>query len=141
VIESEVMLHPSKSDHYAAQSMPGGRICPPGGQGTRPSAVLAVLFAGWLAAGDLRAESLARDYFAHAHEAGTVTNVTVDAVSPGLPPFWGVKISGDVTEAGATTPAYRSTMRLWIEPLSGFVPENGAGQGRPPERARLKVRE
>jgi hypothetical protein len=89
--------------------------------------VLAVLFAGWLAAGDLRAESLARDYFAHAHGTGTVTNVTVDAVAPGLPPFWEVKISGDVTEAGATTPAYRSNMRLWIEPLSGFVLENGAG--------------
>jgi hypothetical protein len=53
--------------------------------------------------------------------------MTIDAASPGLPPFWEVNISGDVIEAGATTPAYRSNMRLWIEPLSGFVLENGAG--------------
>ena len=89
--------------------------------------VLAVLFASWLFAGNLRAESLARDYFEHSHGTGTVTNVTIDAVSPGVPPFWEVRISGDVIEAGATTPVYRLYMRLWVEPISGYIFVNGAG--------------
>jgi hypothetical protein len=93
----------------------------------RAAVVLAVLFAGWLFVGNLRAEGLARDYFAHGHGTATVTNVTVDAISPAVPPFWEVDISGDVIEAGGTTPAYRSAMRLWVEPFTGVVFMNGSG--------------
>jgi hypothetical protein len=89
--------------------------------------VLAVLFGSWLIAGNLRVASLARDYFEHSHGTGTVTNVTIDAMSPGVPPFWEVRISGDVIEAGATTPVYRLYMRLWVEPISGYIFVNGAG--------------
>lgn len=91
------------------------------------SLVIAVVSGGWLLAGDLRAESLARDYFSHAHGAATVANVSVESVSPAIPPFWAVRIGGDVIEAGTTTPAYRSYMTLWVEPFTGFVFVNGAG--------------
>jgi len=62
--------------------------------------VLAVILCVWLVAGNLRAEALARDYFAHAHGGASVANVEVDGVAPALPPFWQVEVRGDVIEPG-----------------------------------------
>jgi hypothetical protein len=77
----------------------------------RVLAVLAVLLAGWLVIGVLRAGTVARDFFAHAHGTGaTVVNVGVEIEAPAIPPFWVVSISGDVIEAGRTSPGYRSAM-------------------------------
>lgn len=82
----------------------------------------------WLAAGHLRATAIAGDYFVRAHGAGaSVTNVQVEGAGPAIPPFWSVTISGDVIEAGRTTPAYTSHMILWVEPVTGWVFVNGAG--------------
>jgi hypothetical protein len=90
--------------------------------------VLAVLLAGWLVMGVLRSEAVARDYFAYAHGAGaTVVNVGVQFQAPVIPPFWVVSISGDVIEAGRTSPVYRSAMLLVVEPFTGSVIVFGAG--------------
>ncbi len=90
--------------------------------------VFAVLVAVWLAAGIWRAETVARGYFATAHgEGATVANVQVEGSGPAIPPIWSVTISGDVMEAGKTTPSYRSAMILWVEPIAGWVMVNGAG--------------
>ena len=90
--------------------------------------ILAVLLAGWLVIGVLRAGTVARDYFAHAHGTGaTVVNVGVEIEAPDIPPFWVVSISGDVIEAGRTSPAYRSAMLLVVEPFTGSVIVFGAG--------------
>jgi hypothetical protein len=89
--------------------------------------VIAVLFAGWLVAGNLRTNGLAREYFLAHHGDSTVSNVTIDAESPWMPPFWSVRISGDVTEPGSAPVAYRSYMWLLIEPITGSVVLNGAG--------------
>jgi hypothetical protein len=90
--------------------------------------VLAVLLAGWLVMGVLRSEAVARDYFAHAHGAGaTVVNVGVQFAAPAIPPFWVVSISGEVIEAGGTSPVYRSAMLLVVEPVTGWVIVFGAG--------------
>lgn len=91
------------------------------------AAVVGVLLAGWIVAGFLRADTVARDYFAHAHGSATVANVQSDGMTPGVPPFWQVQIRGDVTEAGRAGPAYQSSMRLWVEPITGFVIVMGAG--------------
>jgi hypothetical protein len=87
----------------------------------------ALLFGGWLVAGNLRAGGLARDYFLAQHGTSTVVNVTIDAESPWIPPFWSVRISGDVVEPGQSSVTYRSHMWLLVEPVSGFVVVNGAG--------------
>jgi hypothetical protein len=90
--------------------------------------ILAVLVAGWLVVGVLRSGAVARDYFAHAHGAGaTVVNVEVEFEAPAIPPFWVVSISGDVIEAGGTSPVYRSAMLLVVEPFTGSVIVFGAG--------------
>jgi hypothetical protein len=90
--------------------------------------ILAVLLAGWLVIGVLRAGTVARDYFGHAHGTGaTVVNVGVEIEAPAIPPFWVVSISGDVIEAGRTSPAYRSAMLLAVEPFTGWVIVFGAG--------------
>ena len=89
--------------------------------------VLAVILCVWLVAGNLRAEALARDYFAHAHGGASVANVEVDGVAPALPPFWQVEVRGDVIEPGRPGSAYESAMRLWVEPITGFVLAMGAG--------------
>ena len=90
--------------------------------------VLAVLLAGWLVVGVLRSETAARDYFARAHGTGaTVVNVGVQFEAPAIPPFWVVSISGDVIEAGGTSPVYRSAMLLVVEPFTGSVIVFGAG--------------
>jgi len=92
------------------------------------AAVLGTILAAWLALGLLRAGGEARSYFANAHGIGaTVVNVTVDSVAPAVPPFWVVSIGGDIIESGASRPAYRSVMLLWIEPLTGWVIVVGAG--------------
>jgi hypothetical protein len=89
-------------------------------------ALVAVLLAtSWFAAGNLRASSLARDYFLHAHAAAAVTDVVVESESPWVPPFWQVRVSGTVTEAGGA--GYVSAMWLLVEPISGVVLQNGAG--------------
>jgi hypothetical protein len=90
--------------------------------------VLVVVLAGWLAIGFVRAESVARDYFAHsAGASSTVVDVQVLTLSPALPPFWAVNITGGVIEGGATGPAYRSAMWLWVEPVTGWVVVFGQG--------------
>jgi hypothetical protein len=91
------------------------------------AAVLVVSLCVWLGAGNLRAEAVARDYFSHAHGGASVANVEVDGVTLALPPFWQVEIHGDVIEPGRTGSAYESAMRLWVEPVSGFVLAMGAG--------------
>jgi hypothetical protein len=94
----------------------------------RAVAGLLVALAAWLVIGVLRAEPVARDYFAHAHgEGATVENVEVMTVTPVIPPFWAVNISGEVIEAGRTAPGYISAMWLWIEPITGWVLVFGAG--------------
>ena len=89
--------------------------------------VTALLLAGWLAAGNSRASGLARDYFLAHHGSSTIQNITIYAESPWMPPFWSVRISGDVLEQGGSTTAYRSQMWLLIEPATGSVVEDGAG--------------
>jgi hypothetical protein len=89
--------------------------------------VVVLLFGGWLVAGTMRADGLARDYFLAHHRSSTVAHVTIDAESPSIPPFWSVQISGDVIEPGQSSVTYRSYMRLLVEPISGFVVSNGAG--------------
>jgi hypothetical protein len=91
------------------------------------AAVVGLLLVAWITAGFLRADAVARDYFAHAHGSATVANVQSDAMTPGVPPFWQVQIRGDVIEPGRSGPAYQSSMRLWVEPITGFVIVMGAG--------------
>jgi hypothetical protein len=92
------------------------------------ASVLVVMLAVWLVAGIVRAETVARDYFGTAHGLGaTVADVHVEGSGPAIPPFWSVTISGDVIEAGKTTPSYRSALILWVEPITGWVIVNGAG--------------
>ena len=87
------------------------------------AAVLAI----WLIGGLLRAESAGRAWFSQVHANETVTNVVAEGVTPALPPFWQVNISGDVTEAGRTEPSYLSVMVLWVEPITGFAIVMAAG--------------
>jgi len=93
----------------------------------RGSALVGAFLGVWLIAGFLRADAVARDYFAHAHGGATVANVHSDAMTPGVPPFWQVQVRGDVIEPGRIGPAYQSSMRLWVEPITGFVVVMGAG--------------
>ena len=94
----------------------------------RAIVVIALVLAAWLIVGVLRSEAVARDYFTHAHGAGaTVVNVGVQFEAPAIPPFWVVSISGDVIEAGRTSPAYRSAMLIVVEPFTGSVVVFGAG--------------
>ncbi len=90
--------------------------------------VLVVVLAGRLVIGFLRAESVARDYFARsAGASSTVVDVQVLTVAPAIPPFWAVNITGGVIEAGATGPPYTSAMWLWVEPVKGWVLVFGQG--------------
>jgi hypothetical protein len=80
-----------------------------------------------MAAGALRAETAARDYFDGSAPGDRHANVTVQ-VTPALPPFWAVTISGDVIESDQpSVPKYRSYMWFWIEPFSGWVISLGNG--------------
>ena len=95
---------------------------------SRAIVVIASVLAAWLIIGVLRSEAVARDYFAHAHGTGaTVVNVDVEFKAPAIPPFWVASISGDVIEAGGTSPVYRSAMVLVVEPFTGWVVVFGAG--------------
>lgn len=88
---------------------------------------MAVVLAVWLALGLLRAESVARAYYARAHGLGAhVVNVEAN-LQPAVPPFWSIEIHGDVIEPGQTGPGAISAMILWIEPLTGWVIVMGAG--------------
>jgi hypothetical protein len=90
--------------------------------------LLLLVLAAWLVVGFLRAEPVARDYFAHVHGDGaTIENVDVKGVIPLLPPFWGVSITGDVREPQMTGPGYLSAMLLVVEPFTGTVFVFGAG--------------
>ena len=94
----------------------------------RAIVVIAFVLAAWLVVGVLRSEAVARDYFARAHGAeATLVNVGIEFEAPALPPFWVVSISGDVIEAGGTSPGYRSAMLLVVEPSTGWVIVFGAG--------------
>lgn len=88
--------------------------------------ILAVVLIVWLLAGLLRGDLAARDWFARIHDGQTVTNVETQ-LGPALPPFWSVSIGGDVTQPGQTSPAYRSQMTIWVEPISGWVIQLNAG--------------
>jgi hypothetical protein len=88
--------------------------------------VIGILLVGWLIVGGLRADSAARDYFTHAHTGHKAVNVTVH-VTPAVPPFWAVEISGDVIEPDDPSPKYRSYMSFWIEPLTGWLISLGNG--------------
>jgi len=90
-------------------------------------AVLAVVLAGWLALGLLRAASVARDYYAREQSLGAQVIHIEARLQPAVPPFWGVEIHGEVIEAGKTAPGYISAMILWVEPLTGWVIVMGAG--------------
>ena len=90
--------------------------------------VIVAVLASWLGLGSLRATAVARDYFGQAHGPGaTVANVQIEGAGPVIPPFWSVTISGDVIEAGRTTPVYQSHMILWVELITGWVFVNGSG--------------
>lgn len=92
----------------------------------RGLAIVAILLVVWTVVGVLRAEAAARDYFGKFAPGDTHANVTVQ-VTPAIPPFWAVTISGDVIEPDQPYPKYRSYMRFWIEPLSGWVISFGNG--------------
>ena len=86
------------------------------------------LVAVWIVAVLVRSEGVARDYFASTLGPGAaVTGVAVEGSGPAIPPFWSVTISGDVTEPGGTAPVYRSSMILWVEPVSGLVIVQASG--------------
>ena len=86
----------------------------------RVAVVLVVVLTGWLGIGFLRAEAVARDYFAHSAGArSTVVDVQVRTVAPAIPPFWAVNITGEVIEGGGTGPGYTSAVWLWVEPVTG----------------------
>jgi anti-sigma factor RsiW len=90
--------------------------------------VLVIVLAGWLGIGLLRAEAVARSYFARAAGAGSrVVDVEVRTLAPAVPPFWAVNISGEVLEAGAAGPGYTSAMWLWVEPVTGWIMVFGKG--------------
>lgn len=93
---------------------------------TRVLAIIGVVLAIWLVLGLLRAESGARDYFARIHDGQTVRNVETH-LGPAIPPFWSVSIDGDVIQSGQTSPAYRSHMILWVEPITGWLILMGSG--------------
>ena len=87
----------------------------------RVAIVIVVVAIVWILGGAVRAGPAARDWFAGHHGSGaSLVNVEVDGVSPAIPLFWRVTISGDVVEAGNTSPSYRPHMILWIEPFTGW---------------------
>ncbi len=87
-----------------------------------------LLVVSWLGIGLVRSGTVARDYFARAHGDGArVVNVDVPILVPGIPPIWVVNVSGDVIEAGQTSPVYRSYMLLCVEPITGIAFVCGAG--------------
>ena len=92
----------------------------------RAATIAVILLVGWMIIGGLRAEAAARNHFSQSAPGDTHANVTVQ-VGPAVPPFWTVTISGDVIEPGSPSPKYRSYMRFWIEPLSGWVISFGNG--------------
>ena len=94
----------------------------------RTLAIVVAALVVWLAIGAIRAPSVARDYFAHAHGTeATVSNVELRGAIPLVPPFWGVSVDGDVREPQMTGPGYKSAMLLCIEPITGIVIVCGAG--------------
>jgi hypothetical protein len=78
--------------------------------------VTALLFGGWLFTGNVRVGGLARDYFLTHHGNSTVVNVTIDAESPWIPPFWTVRIGGDVIEKGSVRSTDRTCGCWWNPP-------------------------
>jgi len=95
----------------------------------RRGRVLLLLIGIWLGAGLLRAETVARSYWANAHNAGATTaHVQVTFQSPFIPPFWWVSINGEVSEPqmGAGQ-GYDSAMLLVVEPIIGLVFVFGRG--------------
>ena len=89
--------------------------------------VISLLCGSWLVAGNARVGGFARDYFLAHQGTSTVVNLTIDAESPWVPPFWSVRISGDVVEQDGSSAVYRSYMWLLVEPATGLVVSNGAG--------------
>jgi hypothetical protein len=88
--------------------------------------IFSVVLATWLLVGLLRADLVARDYFARIHDGQTVTNVETHLL-PAIPPFWSGSIDGDVIQPGQTSPVYRSHMNVWVEPITGWAILMGAG--------------
>jgi len=89
-------------------------------------AILGILVALWLVTGLVRADGVARDYFARIHDGQTVTNVEIQ-LSPAILPFWSASIDGDVTQPGQTNVVYQSHMNIWVEPITGWVILMSAG--------------
>ena len=93
-----------------------------------PALVLLVLIGIWLGAGVLRAETVARSYWADAQSTGAaLANVRVTFESPFIPPFWWVSIDGKVSEPQMGGQGYDSAMLLVIEPVTGLVMVFGQG--------------
>lgn len=101
------MAVPSSDPARRTQSW-GRRILP---------AVLALLVL-WLAAGFLRASSVAVDYVVRTESPKGVSDLTT-TLAPGIPPFWVVTVRSTVRES--TGAHYASSEILWVEPLSGWV--------------------
>jgi hypothetical protein len=86
-----------------------------------------VIIVLWIVLGLARASSVARDYYTAAQGTNAqVVNVEAN-LQPGVPPFWGVEIHGEVIEAGKSAPGYISAMILWVEPFTGWVLVRGRG--------------
>lgn len=83
-----------------------------------------VLVLLWLAAGFLRAPTIASDYLARMERPKDVSQVTTSAF-PGIPPFWIVSVQGTITEASGVS--YTSAQIVWVEPVTGWVLAFAAG--------------
>ena len=86
-------------------------------------AIIALALAAWLTLGAWSAESVARRYFLATYFdglGGRAGNVTVESVSPVVPPFFAVTVSGDVYHTDWYT-STTSQMVLWVEPITGNV--------------------
>ena len=75
---------------------------------------------------EANATTLARDFFDGAHGTGaTVANVQIMSIALGNDSaghsVWKVNISGDVLEAGRSSPSYTSYMWLYVDATSGVV--------------------
>jgi hypothetical protein len=82
-------------------------------------AVIGLLVVAWLVVGRWSAEGVARNYFAAVHH-GASASVTADAISPAIPPFYAVKVSGFVHPPDMYDGNWYS-MTVWVEPLTGVV--------------------
>ncbi len=85
----------------------------------------AVALVVWLLVGTWFAQSIARSHFLATYSdgrGGWAGGVVVETVSPAVPPFFEVHVSGVVGHADWYSYMNRRTeMVLWVEPVSGYV--------------------